>query len=59
MKSAIEEINEKEVDEIWDKVFVICSKAILEGAENVRELRSSKKWVDHVVNSSINFLHNQ
>lgn len=56
----MEDINEKEVKEIWNKVFVICSKPFLEGSsENIRDMRLSKRWVEHVVNDSIDFLHNQ
>ncbi|KAI1701790.1 nup93/Nic96 domain-containing protein [Ditylenchus destructor] len=57
LMEAVDEINDKDVNEIWDKVFVVCSKILLEEPENVRALRTSRKWAEHVVSKSTKYLH--
>lgn len=57
LKEAIEEVNEKEVTNIWQKAFAICFRSLIEDSENVSELRSSRKWFEHVTESSTKFLH--
>uniref|UniRef100_A0A915EGH0 Nuclear pore protein n=1 Tax=Ditylenchus dipsaci TaxID=166011 RepID=A0A915EGH0_9BILA len=52
---AVNEINDKDVSDIWEKIFAICSKPLLE-EETVREMRTSKKWAEHVVNQSTKYL---
>ncbi|KAI1715918.1 nup93/Nic96 domain-containing protein [Ditylenchus destructor] len=56
LMEAVDEINDKDVNEIWDKVFVVCSKVLLEDPGTVRALRTSRKWAEHVVSNSTKYL---
>lgn len=56
---AVEKLKDREVDSIWAQVFTICAKSLVEEPESVREMRSSKKWCQHVVEGSIQYLHDQ
>lgn len=57
LKETVDEVNEKEVTNIWQKAFAVCSRSLIEDSENVFDLRLSRKWFEHVTENSTNFLH--
>ena len=56
---AVKEINDKDVYDIWEKIFAVCSKSLLEDHETVREMRLSRKWAEHVISKATKYLQEQ
>lgn len=56
MQEAVQEVNDPAIQSIWDKIFAICGKTLLEGDIGIDQLRASKVWMQHVVQNATEYL---
>uniref|UniRef100_A0A914Z772 Nuclear pore protein n=1 Tax=Panagrolaimus superbus TaxID=310955 RepID=A0A914Z772_9BILA len=59
LRAAVKKVDDPAIDDIWEKIFAVCQTVLLEGDMEVDQLRSSKKWMRHVVHYSTEYLQNQ
>uniref|UniRef100_A0A914LBR6 Nuclear pore protein n=2 Tax=Meloidogyne incognita group TaxID=654580 RepID=A0A914LBR6_MELIC len=60
INKAIEKLNSRETNYIWSKVFAILPESRMSRAnQNVRELRSEKRWLDSLINSGSKYLQDE
>ena len=59
LMEAITEVNDPAIQSIWDKIFAICEKRLLEGDIGIDQLRASKTWMRHVVQNATEYLQNE
>lgn len=59
IQEAVKKLNTREADYIWQKVFTMFPKTATKVSEDVREMRSSKRWLDHIVEMGTQFLEKE
>lgn len=60
IQEAVKKLNTREADYIWQKVFTMFPKtALVKIDENVREMRSWKNWLDHIIEMGTQYLQKE
>jgi hypothetical protein len=60
IKEAVKKLNTKEADYVWSKVFSMFPKAsMVRTGEEIRVMRSEKRWLDHIIDSGTNYLQKE
>uniref|UniRef100_A0A914BVH6 Nuclear pore protein n=1 Tax=Acrobeloides nanus TaxID=290746 RepID=A0A914BVH6_9BILA len=57
LKSAFLEVEESRTKQIWEQVFAICVKPLLDETESINEFRASQAWMNHILDNSTKYLH--
>lgn len=57
LKTIVNDIDDNRTKQIWEQVFAICVKPLLEESESIQEFRASQAWMSHVLDNSTKYLH--